>query len=207
MGNHIAVTINKSKHKEHKILEFYKDRIPIKPGGETIEDILKQWHGKYKLLEEHDGYMQWLFPSRKQKRNPNVGILTAYEAKEIRNTIILKNRAYRAFLMMLDFYGMEMVGKNEFQLKSKWLERLDDLNRYKHNFKRITRILKALRVFGYKVLMYHWLRFLAQLIYRDGKLIVASHSFQNYWVKTLGRKYRKKLLRYRQELSSKKFPS
>lgn len=80
-------------------------------------------------------------------------------------------------------------------------------SRYKHNFKRITRILKALRAFGYKVLMYHWLRFLAQLIYRDGKLIVASHSFQNYWVKTLGRKYRKKLLRYRQELSSKKFPS
>ena len=115
-----------------------------------------------------------------------------------------KLKFFKAWLNLLSFaffFYVSMIKLSSFLFSFFFFS-----SRYKHNFKRITRILKALRSFGYKELMYHWLRFLAQLIYRDGKLIVASHSFKNYWVKTLGRKYRKKLLRYSKELSSKKFP-
>lgn len=34
------------------------------PIGDTIDNIHKKWFGAYDLLEEHHGYIQWIFPIR-----------------------------------------------------------------------------------------------------------------------------------------------
>src|SRR5437762_640454 len=64
-------------------LEFYKNEIASKPDGNKIEDIHKKWWGKYELLEEHHGYIQWLFPIREPGLNGYAEPLQLHEAKSI----------------------------------------------------------------------------------------------------------------------------
>lgn len=166
-------------------LIFYRNQMKSKPDGETIETILNVWKGDYKLLEKNHNYIQWLFPNRNPGVNPYATTLTDKEAQIIRDTPELRNRVKRCFEMMLDFYGMELDGIT-FKLTWNYQERLQELNKWgNHNFLRISRILLALKELGHQELMLPWMKFLAELIYKEKVLTCAESSFENYWLETL----------------------
>ncbi len=49
--------------------------------GDYIDDIHSEWFGNYTLLEDHHGYIQWLFPIREQGMNFHAQELQLHEAK------------------------------------------------------------------------------------------------------------------------------
>ena len=65
------------------------------------------------------------------------------------------------------------------------------------NFLQITRILLALKEFGHKNLMLPWMKFLANLIYKEKKLNEAKNSFERYWIDTLDAEDKARLHEYR----------
>ncbi|CAE1174552.1 unnamed protein product [Acanthosepion pharaonis] len=125
------------------------NEIKFEPDGDFIEDVL-EWTGKYDLLEHNRAYIQWLFPRKNTVRNTHAFPLTNEEAKIIRETPKLKERVKRAFVMMLEFYGMILTSHGQFELSLNAEERLQKLNTFNnHNFYRISRILDSLQLLGH----------------------------------------------------------
>lgn len=167
-------------------LDFYRNRIPSKPNGDYIENILNNWFGNYHRLKNHTGYMQWLFPNRDAGLNPQAFCLKSDEAQAIRSDPVLRGRVRRAFLMILDLYGMELNEYNEFQLKQSDPECLEHFKGHSVSHMWVSRILKALMDLGHKDLMLPWLKFLAVLIYEKNLLPYRFRSsFTDFWVKNL----------------------
>lgn len=174
----------KSPESEQNV-RFYKNEIPAYPNKECIDEILK-WYGNYDELEYNHSYIQWIFPNREMGMNSLACVLTDKEAEIIRTSEDLRGKVKAAFEMMLDFYGMRLTKNNEFKLAENSEERLAELNkRYNHNFLRITRILLALKELGHNELALPWMKFLADLIYKENILNCAQSSFENYWINAL----------------------
>ena len=45
-------------------LDFHKGTLASRPDGAFIDTLHREWHGDYRRLELHHGYIQWLFPIR-----------------------------------------------------------------------------------------------------------------------------------------------
>ncbi|CAE1264559.1 Opioid growth factor receptor-like protein 1,Opioid growth factor receptor [Acanthosepion pharaonis] len=167
-------------------LAFYRNEIPSKPNGDYIENILTHWKGNNNILETNHSYIQWLFPNRMYGVNPEASVLRDEEVKFIRCSAELRERVKRAFEMMLEFYGMRLTSNNKFERAKNSKERLAELNIWNnHNFLRISRILLALKELGHQELMLPWMKFLAELIYKEKVLTCAESSFETYWLETL----------------------
>ena len=52
-----------------KNVDFYLGHIKSRPFGDYYQNIVENWRGDYDRLEEHHGYIQWLFPIRAQGMN------------------------------------------------------------------------------------------------------------------------------------------
>eukprot|EP00954_Amorphochlora_amoebiformis_P001067 82846-Amorphochlora_amoeboformis.AAC.1 len=63
--------------------DFYFNEVPCKPDGNFIDKIHNEWFGKYKMLEYHHGYIQWLFPIREKGMNWLSQPLQLHEARAI----------------------------------------------------------------------------------------------------------------------------
>ncbi|CAE1264561.1 Opioid growth factor receptor [Acanthosepion pharaonis] len=180
---------------------FYENKMEAAPNDVFIDDILNKWCGNFDLLENNHFYIQWLFPNTERGKNEHSYPLSPEEAKIFREREDLKKKVKMAFEMMLDFYGMRLVGSNQFKLTENADEILAVLNtEYNHNHQRITRILKALLELGYENLMLPWLKFLADLIYKKNKLPFAHSSFEKHWVDTLDAENKLELKSYVDEL-------
>ncbi|KAM5164683.1 opioid growth factor receptor-like protein 1 isoform 2-T2 [Mantella aurantiaca] len=132
-------------------LRFYMNKIPFKPDGVYIEDILNQWKSDYDKLEHNHTYIQWLFPLREQGLNFYAKELTSYEIEEFKKTKEATKRFILAYKMMLDFFGLKLVDKNgNVSRAANWQDRFQHLNESQHNYLRITRILKSLGELGYE---------------------------------------------------------
>lgn len=169
-------------------LDFYMNKCPAEPDGDTIENILLNWKGNYEKLEENISYIQWLFPNKSQGKNPASYPLTEAEAEIIRQDPELNSRVKRAFEMMLDFFGMELCNYNQFKLADNADERLEHINEWgSESFVKINRILLSLKELGLEYLMLPWIRFLAKLVYKEKTLDKAEQSLQEYWIETLSK--------------------
>lgn len=181
----VAIQSVKHTETENRNVLFYQNKIPAFPNQDYIKDILL-WTGKYDILEKNHSYIQWLFPNRVAGVNQHASILNDKEVQIIRTTRDLKANVLRAFEMMLDFYGMRLAEENQFELQRNAEERLHALNtKNNHNFRRICRILLALKELGHNHLMVPWLKLLADLIYKDKRLTHADKSFRDFWIETL----------------------
>ncbi|XP_025028894.1 opioid growth factor receptor-like protein 1 isoform X2 [Python bivittatus] len=75
-------------------LRFYKNKIPFKPDGVYIEEVLNKWKGDYEKLEHNHTYIQWLFPLREQGLNFYAKELTTCEIEVkhlIHNVMLIFN--------------------------------------------------------------------------------------------------------------------
>jgi hypothetical protein len=73
-------------------LEFYQGKIPFRPNGCYIDEILHRWHDDFEQLECKHSYIQWLFPTPEPGMNKHAQELQAWEAQAIQNDPQAMNR-------------------------------------------------------------------------------------------------------------------
>ncbi|KAL6073107.1 Opioid growth factor receptor [Balamuthia mandrillaris] len=168
-------------------LHFYKNERPSVPDGDYIDNIHEKWWGKYKLLERHHGYIQWLFPIREEGMNFRSQKLQPHEAEAIKEDPKCMERILKSYELMLDFYGMRLKDRQtgELERTENWEERYDNLNWSSHNYLRITRILKCLGELGLEHLKSNFLQFFIEEVYETKALKNCRSSLGNYWIGTI----------------------
>ncbi|XP_068137564.1 opioid growth factor receptor-like protein 1 isoform X2 [Hyperolius riggenbachi] len=179
-------------------LRFYMNKIPFKPDGVFIEEILNKWKSDYEKLEHNHTYIQWLFPLREQGLNFYAKELTSYEIEEFKKTKEAVKRFILAYKMMLDFFGLKLVDKNgNISRAANWPDRFQHLNESQHNYLRITRILKSLGELGYEHFKPPLVRVLLQESIVENTIPNMKLSALEYFVYSIKeRKERRRLLRY-----------
>lgn len=115
-----------------RILDFYRGGPDHR--GRRLSEIIA-W-GAGRLERTHD-YIQWLFPLPEPSAfQPAAPLLTPEDAAEFRRAPELQGRMRQALAAMSAFYGINPPGPMP------WLAPGD------HNFLRLTRILRSLRLVG-----------------------------------------------------------
>ncbi|XP_062954139.1 opioid growth factor receptor-like protein 1 isoform X2 [Cynocephalus volans] len=182
-------------------LRFYKNKIPFKPDGVYIEEVLNKWKGDYEKLEHNHTYIQWLFPLREQGLNFYAKELTTYEIEEFKKTKEAIRRFLLAYKMMLEFFGMKLIDKTGNVARAvNWQERFQHLNESQHNYLRITRILKSLGELGYESFKSPLVKFILHEALVENTIPNIKQSALEYFVYTIrDRRERRKLLRFAQK--------
>ncbi|XP_022096474.1 opioid growth factor receptor-like protein 1 [Acanthaster planci] len=167
--------------------EFYSNKIPSKPRGTYIDVMHEHWFGDYSLLEEHHGYIQWLFPIREKGMNWQSQELQLHEAERICKDKKCCERVIKSYELMLDFWGMRLKDRRSGEIgrADNWKERFQNLNRSSHNYLRITRMLKSLGELGHEHLKFPFLKFVLGEAVVEKTLANAQRSCLHYWVHTL----------------------
>ncbi|XP_073425470.1 opioid growth factor receptor-like protein 1 isoform X2 [Dendrobates tinctorius] len=179
-------------------LRFYMNKIPFKPDGVYIEEILNKWKGDYDKLEHNHTYIQWLFPLREQGLNFYAKELTSYEIEEFKKTKEAIKRFISAYKMMLDFFGLKLVDKNgTVSRAANWQDRFQHLNESQHNYLRITRILKSLGELGYEIFKSPLVKAFLEESIVENTIPNMKQSALEYFVYTVKEKrQRRELLRF-----------
>ncbi len=127
---------------------FYRNEI-VHPDRLTIDEIIN-WPDTE--IESSHNTIQWLFPLPQPSLNvANIPVIDEEEIDLFKKDPNLRNGVLRSFARMLQFYGLKLslkdgqiVKAKDFDQKSGWLYPRN------HNYKRISRILKSLRVLGFE---------------------------------------------------------
>eukprot|EP00467_Chlorarachnion_reptans_P002640 CAMPEP_0114529604 /NCGR_PEP_ID=MMETSP0109-20121206/24945_1 /TAXON_ID=29199 /ORGANISM="Chlorarachnion reptans, Strain CCCM449" /LENGTH=299 /DNA_ID=CAMNT_0001712061 /DNA_START=57 /DNA_END=956 /DNA_ORIENTATION=+ len=186
-------------------LMFYQGKIKSEPMGDLIDNIHKEWHGDYKRLEIHHGYIQWLFPIREMGMNWDSQPLQKFEANKIKASPELMERFIRSYRLMLDFYGMVLENESTGKIKrgSNYRDRYDNLENRAHNWLRITRILKCMGELG---LEHYKIKFIRHVLreFWENELRQCFQSLKNYWIPVIKSKdEREKIYAYFEELRAR----
>lgn len=130
------------------LIDFYANNAPT-PDGYFIRDI---WSWDDDKLEYVHNYIQWLFPLREKSGfNPDAPLLDDETISEFQKNPVIEGNLLKSFILMLDFYGMELdtTGKVVVHLSLNFDAKCGNwITPYNHNFLRITRILKSLTILG-----------------------------------------------------------
>lgn len=158
--------------------------------GRRLEDF---WEKGNILLELSHNYIQWLFPlTTKSEHNSQAPVLTDEDIKILSTNAIAKKNMIRSLMLMLRFYGLEIIeysqdnieispiddsSANCFEIRSRYWLRKEN-----HNYLRITRIMKSLRLFGLDIYAEALFKCLCN-IYGNTKAI--SEKTFVYWKKAM----------------------
>eukprot|EP00049_Salpingoeca_infusionum_P000838 m.42759 g.42759 ORF g.42759 m.42759 type:complete len:439 (+) comp10733_c0_seq1:82-1398(+) len=170
-----------------KNLLFYTNKLPSSPNGGLICNIHKEWVGKYKLLERHHGYIQWLFPIHAQGMSFESQPLQLHEREALQANPKAMKRLIKSYRLMLDFYGFELADEETGSLTktAKYKPRFQNTCDHSHNYLRITRILKCLGLFGFEHYQSAFMAKIFEVMVFDGEMTRAAQSAANYWLGTL----------------------
>lgn len=149
--------------------------------GRSLETILS-WDDE--RLEYNHDFIQWLFPLRERSgANPTAPVLTDDDVKTFRSDPVIRGNMTRSFDRMMRFYGVEpgsagsldgLTGSDLFlSKKDNWL------NHANHNYLRMTRILKSLRVAGLNDKS-EYLFSILTIIYKSYKPVIGERTF-DFW--------------------------
>lgn len=182
-------------------LKFYRNEIVSTPRGDFIDNIHKNWWGDYRLLEMHHGYIQWLFPEE-MGVNYQASPLRKEEAAIMKKDPAIRSRVYKSFLLMLDFWGIEVEAQSGDPIEPEgrvFLKRTTDYKRRYdnwmggHNNLRVTRCIKSLGRLGMEHLQPPFVEFLMHEI-MDGQLRGCSSSMEDFWITSIVDENEKKRL-------------
>jgi hypothetical protein len=163
-----------------RITGFYLGETPDHR-GRILDDLHTQ---TLEGLERNHDYIQWLFPlPERSSANPDAPLLSASDIREFAEREELRSNLLRSLIVMLQFYGMELVQtpagpeihrSDTFHLRSKvWL------TPFNHNFLRLSRILRSLTLLSCKEYADALFRCLEE-IYRENPAIIGQDTFR-YW--------------------------
>jgi hypothetical protein len=171
---------------------FYSNETECVPYGDLIENILNKWYGNYDILENHHGYIQWLFPNTEDRGTNQYAVpLSHEEAEIISKDEKLKHRAIAAVKLFSDFIGLDYdENKNTFQRSKNYQTRYKGtFNKPKiemmvtpHNYLRITRMLKFLRDIKLNSIQEEFISFMTKEILENDQLVNAFSSLIDYWM-------------------------
>ncbi|KAL4476572.1 hypothetical protein ABPG74_010305 [Tetrahymena malaccensis] len=161
----------RSHSQKLKNLQFYLNNLQSNPNGDYILNILEKWKGKFKILETHHGYVQWLFPNFFQSRfNNGSDPLREEEAEEFIKNPIIANRLKKAYDLIYEFFGMKIVNNitGEVQRADNYKSRYYEtyITSY-HNHMRIRRILCHFNNVGFRRYAISLVKFLEKEIYGE----------------------------------------
>lgn len=142
--------------------------------GRYLYDI---WEFTFSELESYHDYIQWIFPLKEEslynRTAPVIEDETKYQTKEIKDNML------RTLDVMLHFYGLRRCG-NEIVKEDDFVNRKNCwVTKSNHNFLRITRILKSLKMFGFEKEAQIFFDQLEK-IYQDNRNEIGKKNFQ-YW--------------------------
>ncbi len=126
--------------KEENIYKFLSGEEPDKYG----RNIIEIWGYDKKLLEKSHNYIQRLFPTTEESIFEKAPVIDPVADKKYIKNPQIKENMKKSFEMMLDFYGFEYKNGNIIDKK----EDKHWISKGNHNYLRITRIIKSLKIFG-----------------------------------------------------------
>ena len=150
--------------------------------GRTIDHVLAFSLDRMEAV--HD-YIQWLFPlDVRSGVNPDAPLVDARCQDEFATDSVLRATLRRALERMLEFYGLLLVQEGD---EAPQVVRSPDFGRRaavwlapgNHNFLRLTRILKSLRLLGEAELSAA-LFWCLEDVYREHSAVVGGTTFE-YW--------------------------
>ena len=159
-------------------MRFYEDKA-TDTSGRRITDM---WNYNPSQLEGIHNYIQWLFPLTEGSAfNQDAPLLSGEDIQAFRTEPALRQNALKSFGLLLNFYGFELKeidGKFSVSRGSNYGSRTRNwLSPYNHNFLRITRILKFLKLIGEDLLASAFFKSLEQ-VYQESPVIVGkSYDF------------------------------
>ena len=141
--------------------------------GRTFNDILNK--NKFWLEFSHN-YIQRLFPlNENSKYDKTAPILTIELIQNMKNNNIVRENMLKALDVMLRLYSIQDYPNN-----IKWHYWITP---YNHNYKRLTRIIKSLKLIDleeYALSLYDYLT----LIYNKFPLLIGKETFE-YWTNAI----------------------
>jgi hypothetical protein len=158
-----------------QLVHFYQG-IGNDSEGRHLKDI-QQWD--YEQLEYVHNYIQWLFPlPERSSYNVNAPILKSEDIQKFINSTELRQELLNNLDIMLGFYGFIRYS-NKILPAANYQDRIQTwINYGNHNFLRISRILKSLKLLGLAKEADQFFQALEQ-IYPDNKTEIGN-SFQHW---------------------------
>ena len=170
-------------------VQFFNNQIRFQPRGVTIDVFHQVAEGRFRLLEAHHGYIQWIFPIREQGLNHHAAPLQRHEANTIQSYPEMQTRLVKSLKVMLHFYGMAISDTTPL-ITIRHPNPVICSKQYKnlceswHNYLRITRIFKSLCELGKADYVPSILLFILAEQSEDGQLNnrELKYSMDRYWV-------------------------
>lgn len=161
----------------------------------NVDELIEAFSGRdnfaYTQLENRHDYIQWLFPSPERSRfNAQSTPLSVAEAEAIQADDGAMTRIRRAYQLIVDFWGFELVDLEIGTLRCSAVceARFANLNTaFNHNFMRISRVLNCLNATGWKHYVQPMLKALYIEVYETRRLVCCNQSFASHWVQQLGK--------------------
>ena len=150
--------------KNSKVIGFLK--------GESTDArgkyISQYWDATDEELEKDHAYIQWLFPlDTPSEYNPDAPVITKEDMKAMQEDSDVKRNMVTSFTRMAEFYGFYMTDGKLVPTFGYRICRPSWLTPWNHNFKRITRIIRSLRIAG--------LSDVSELFYKKMEEIAKEH--------------------------------
>lgn len=166
------------------LIQFYQGLSPDSE-GRMLRDI---WSWSFENLEYVHNYIQWLFPLNEPSRfNIGAPVLEKEAVRLFRNDAQLQENLVISLKVMLRFYGFEVFTEENAGARIRIRKTPNFLNRKRnwlttgnHNFLRLTRILKSLRLLGLSEYALAFYDALEDLYIKEAANIIGSLTF-HYW--------------------------
>lgn len=160
-----------------KLVHFYSSA-GTDSEGRTIAEILA-WNDD--KLEHVHNYIQWLFPLREASAfNSDAPTLTDEDLREFARNAALRQNMLKSFERLLRFYGLKLENGRIMKAESFPDRARNWLTSRNHNFLRITRILKCLKILGFEKEAGMFLTCLGD-IYKSHRSTIGGETY-SYWM-------------------------
>src|SRR3954463_3005118 len=129
-----------------RLLRFYEGA-GTDDRGRRIDEI---WRFTNDELETVHDYIQWLFPlAERSAFNHGAPLLDDETIDEFANNETLHRNVEHSLRVMLDFYGLAIAGAEILRVPTFTERSRNWLRPGNHNFLRLTRMIKSLKLLGH----------------------------------------------------------
>jgi hypothetical protein len=158
-----------------RIIQFYR-LIGTDTEGRRLDEI---WTWPDERTERVHDFIQWMFPMDQASGvNPDAPLLTKADRAAFAADPMLATNLRRSLKFFLNFLGLEITPTGQVTGSPRFQQRIAIWNRSNHNWLRITRMLKSLRLLGLESEAQAVWNCLRELHEKDG--YVSEYSFE-YW--------------------------
>lgn len=164
-----------------RLVDFYRGEVDDTE-GRLLRDIWGWGDDELELV--HD-FIQWLFPLPEPSRfNPDAPLLTPEDIATFRSDAKLRLNLRQSFARILTFLGLRQEENGEVAEGDNFATRTADLwDAPNHNWLRITRILRSLRLLGLEAEAQALYRRL-ETFYRGRRFPIPADTFR-YWTEAV----------------------